>query len=528
MSEISIQVRRVTERVKSYFSLFGFTHFSRIRPGRAVIKGKRRLGADEIECVVSETARGTSVGFYIINTLQGLLYTIPFLVLILLHLLNNLKSVEPYLTGSKTLFNLNLLKLFTGVSDITIKFVLILIVVASIPFLIEIYVQKVRLNNLKSRFSFYTRDAVWETRELSPSIAALRSVKSTIAHGYFLAMIYFAVFATQDGTLEEVTDLYRTDSAQLLDGTINAFTITVGSIIGLLAADKSIILRKDNARIDRRNRISGGLLERRIEPVIFGIQSACYSSIVFVMLMSVTFLSTASFNQAIQLISFAILGGIIAGIIHQEGSLWIASSYAILIFFTSLILIFQTGSRPEYAFILILQLFLLPIPFILYISLSFKSILRKNNISSNEWLYDILPMTAFYSVLSANRRKRQIRRDYDEELTEDFPSEIAGKIKINKEFLQVKDSNAYKLAKHYFELLMNYTASFEDDVFILIPTHYQLENWWCEKSNQSSSDVSYNMLEYVDQMLWDPTFVPDEVQLSKYENIGKSMVLAIR
>ncbi|MHA2504590.1 MAG: hypothetical protein ACXAE3_17180, partial [Candidatus Kariarchaeaceae archaeon] len=72
MSEISIQIRRVSERVKQYYSIFGLRPSGVMTPGRAVLRGSKRLGFDEIECVVAETARGTSVGFYAVNQLQGL------------------------------------------------------------------------------------------------------------------------------------------------------------------------------------------------------------------------------------------------------------------------------------------------------------------------------------------------------------------------------------------------------------------------------------------------------------------------
>jgi hypothetical protein len=487
------------------------------------------LGSDEIECVISETARGTSVGFYQVNALQGLLYTIPFLFPLLLHLLNLIDPISDYISGNKALLNIDLIKLFSGNSSLNFRFALIIIIVASLPFILEFYNQRLRLINLKSRFSFYSRDAIWETRELSPTLIALKAVKSAVSHGLLLAILYFAVFAIQDSTLDEITQLYRTDETALYIATSNAFTYTAGTVIGLLAADKALSLRRDAASIDTRNRVTGSLLERRIDPILYGIQTASYTGIIFSVLMSVTFLSPGTFDLAIQLMTFTILGGAIAGIIHQEGPIWLTSSYGILVFFTSLILIFRTGDQPEYAFAVILQLFIIPIPFILYLSLSFQGILKKNNITSREWIYDIFPLMAFYSLYLLKKRRRTAREAYERGLSDELPEVILDrKIPIVKDFLQVKDSNAYRLARHYFELLFSYSASFEEDRFILIPTATQLNLWWGEKSKQTSSPEHIKLIHYVDQMLWDPEFSPSDGELEQLEPLGKEMVLALQ
>ncbi|MHA2090367.1 MAG: hypothetical protein ACW98K_05865 [Candidatus Kariarchaeaceae archaeon] len=531
MSEISIQVRRVTERIKRYYSLFGFKHFSMMGPSRSVIRGSRRLGSDEIECVVSETARGTSVGFYRINSYQGLLYSFPFLFPLILHLLNRIDSIAPYITGKNTPFDLNLIKLFTGDSTLDIKFGIIIIGVALIPFALELYNQQVRLTNLKSRFSFYSRDAIWETRELSPSVISVHAIKSAISHGLILAILYFAVFATQDSTLTDVTSRYRTNPVALKEATINAFTFTVGIAVGLISADKALSMRKETSRLDERNKMTGGLTERRIEPFIYGLQAASYSAIVFSVLMSVTFLSGASFDQAVQLIGFTLLGGMMASMVHSvgEGKLWFIFSYAILIFFTSIILIFRTGSNPEYAFAVVLQLFFIPIPFLMYLSLSFENVLKKHNLTNTEWYYDIFPLMAFYSVFLSSMRKKRTRKAYEKGLSEDIPEDLLeDKIKLHKSIFLDRDSAAYKLARHYFELLLSYTASFEEDRLILIPTSSQLGQWWRGKTKLPSNSDQILTLNFVDKLLWDPSFIPTNGDLEKYELIGKEMVIAIQ
>ncbi|MCY3411685.1 MAG: hypothetical protein INQ03_08650 [Candidatus Heimdallarchaeota archaeon] len=529
MSEISIQIRRVTERVRQYYQVFGFRPKSYMMPGRAVVRGSRRLGFDEIECVVAETARGTSVGFYPVNTLHGLIYAIPFFLLLLLHGLNQLEFFSNYLTGNEALLGINWLKLFSGNAELDFKFVAVTLFLGLLPLALEIVHQRIRLANLKSRFSFYTRDAIWETREAPDSIIALQTTRSIINHSWLLAIIYFALFSFVDGARSEVESLYNSSTAELFNATTDAFSISVGVVIGLLSADKAIALRKQNARIDKRSRISGGLLERRIDPVLYGIQAAAFTIIPYGLFMSVTFLKGSSMDFAFQLLFFALVGGFITGLVHAEGPLWISMAYGVLIFFSSLIFIFRTGEQPAYAYIVIIQLFILPFPFIIYMTRSFQKVLKKEGIDSLDWMYEVFVLPAIITYIGIKRQRKKARdryiREYDRDLEAD---EIENKIRINKEILLDKNSSLHKMAMHYYEILLSYTASFEDDKFIYFPTEKQLLGWWEEKTKKKSIENHLDFLYFIDRVLWDPTFEPFSDEISRYESVALEMAVAIQ
>ncbi len=529
MSEISIQVRRVTERVKKYYKVFGFRSTAMMRPGRSVIRGGRRLGFDEIECVVAETARGTSVGFYTINAFQGLIYMIPFLFVYLLHLLNKIEGVSKYITGDDKLFEIDWLKLFSGNATLDIKFTLVFLLLGLIPLMLEFVHQRIRLANLKSRFSFFTRDAIWDTREAPSNLIALLSSRSVIIHSWILSILYFSLFSFPSNTIGEIISLYKTNSDDLYYATADAFSMTVGLVIGLLSADKAIRMRKENSLIDKRSRITGSLLERRIDPIFYGIQAAAYSVILFGLLMSVTYLKGVSFDIAFQMLAFALLGGLITGLIHSEGPLWVSSAYGILIFFSSLIYIFRTGANPEYAFIVIIQLFIIPFPFILLIARSFDNVLKKEGIKSSDWLYDVIPLLPMISITIQNRHRKIVQKKYLEDMDREIEYDsIDDRIRIKKELLMDKSSPGHKLAMHYYELLMSYTASFDDDKFIYIPTTNQLITWWEEKTGKNSDESQINFLDSVDRLLWDPSYLPYTDKLTSDEIIGRKMVLAIK
>ncbi|MCE7737618.1 MAG: hypothetical protein GPJ54_22195 [Candidatus Heimdallarchaeota archaeon] len=530
MIEASIQVRRITNKVKKFYELFGFRHFIRYQNGRAIIKGGKRLGLDEIECVVADTARGTTVGFYKINTLQGLFYSLPFLGLILIQLLNRVDFLDDYISGGNNPLSINLLTLFTGNGSLNYTFVFSVLFIALLPWFIDYSIQTIRVANIKARFSFYSKSAVWETREIPTSLIILQSIKSAFTQAYLLAIFFFAIFAFDDTSVGEVVKLYRTSEESLLLATQTTFSLTVGIVIGLLSADKAIKLQKQISTYDKRQRISGSSLERKLEPILLGIQAAIYSAFVFSLFLSTTFFSDAPFSLSIQFITFAILGGIVAGIIHQEEQIWLTSIYAVVIFFTSILFIFRTGSNPEYAFLVILQLFLIPLPFIIHYSTQFRKSLLENGIDTFEWLYDFIPIMGMYSIYIQNKRQKQVKDAYEAELDKSISlSELDERgIAINKLTFQDSSSSAYKLARHYFELIISYTASFEENVFVIIPTSTQLYQWWVTETKIQSDESKIEMIDFIDKLLWDNDFQPPEVQISEYEKVAKEMVITLQ
>ncbi|MCH8905772.1 MAG: hypothetical protein IH840_01680 [Candidatus Heimdallarchaeota archaeon] len=528
MAERSIQVRRVSERVKSYFVTNGMIYNVSNHTNRTIIKGKRRLGSDEVECIVAETSRGTSVGFYLINTIQNFVYAIPFVILLFLHILAENSTIKNTLT-TNNVFDINFLKLLTGDGQLSIMFVIALIIVGFLPVVVEYYIQNIRLNNLKANFSFYSKGGIWESREISPNVVILQAVRSVISHAYVLAILYFLIFSTTGEALGELLSHYNTSEEELKIGVIDAFSLTIGLIIGLISTDKVLSLRAESAKYDKRNRFSGSFLERRMEPYIFAGLASLVTSLIFTFFMSQTFLIDATIQHSIQIPLYAVIGSIIATIIYDEGNIWLAAVYAILIFFASLIFVFRTGNQPEYAYIVVFHLFLLPIPFLIFLSKELEQLLKRYDIVNYEWYYDLIPILAMYSILKRRKERKRTIIEYEKQLEEEIDFSIDDqKLQLNRDILQDCDSYAYRLARHYFELLLTYTASYEENVLVLIPTSNQLESWWSLKTKLKSKKGQREALNYVDNLLWNTEFVPQDELSQNYELLCKEMVLAIK
>jgi len=528
MAERSIQVRRVSERVKSYFITNGMIYNVSNYTNRSIIKGKKRLGSDEVECIVAETSRGTSVGFYLINTIQNFMYAIPFVILLLLHILSENSTIKNTLTNDNP-FRIDFLKLFSGDGELSVMLVISLILVGFIPVIVEYYIQNIRLNNLKANFSFYSKGGLWESREISPNVVILQAVRSVISHAYVLAILFFLIFSSTGEALNELLTHYNSSEEQLKIGIIDAFSLTIGLIIGLVSTDKALSLRAESAKYDKRNRFSGSFLERRIEPYIFAGLVSLVTSLIFTFFMSQTFLVDATIQHSIQIPLYAILGSIITTIIYDEGDIWLAAVYAIFIFFASLIFVFRTGSQPEYAYIVVFHLFLLPIPFLLFLSKEMDQLLKRYDIVNYEWYYDLIPILALFSIIKRRRERKRTVVEYEKQLQEEIDFSVDDqKLQLNKKILQDRDSYAYRLARHYFELLLTYTASYEENALVLIPTSAQLDSWWSSKTKLKSNEGQRDALDYVDSLLWNTEFAQQDKLSQEYELLCKQMVLAIK
>jgi len=250
---------------------------------------------------------------------------------------------------------------------------------------------------------------------------------------------------------------------------------------------------------------------------------------IVILFMSLTFLQPASAEQIGMFVFFILIGSTIAGTIFSEGDLWVMASYAVFIFFTSLLLIFQTGTQPAYAYIVVLQLFFIPIPFAVLLSTNFDKILKRSNIRSKDWYFDIIPLTAFLSLYFSKKKGDHAKKAYEDSLEEDISLDtLDSKIIISKESLNDTSTLSYRTVRHYFEILFTYTASFEEDQFVTLPTVSQLDNWWRSKTGESFSQIQVEFISSADQLLWDPDFQPDDPSLGTVETEGKSMVLALQ
>ena len=105
-----------------------------------------------------------------------------------------------------------------------------------------------------------------------------------------------------------------------------------------------------------------------------------------------------------------------------------------------------------------------------------------------------------------------------------FPT---GKHKFSKEFLYDVNSNSHKIIRHYFELIFSYTASFDENHFVIFPTVSQMNNWWLKNQNQNLSSEQFQFLSFSDKLLWDPEYIPDDDTLSSIEQIGLQMVFSL-
>ncbi|RMG31053.1 MAG: hypothetical protein D6732_15190 [Methanobacteriota archaeon] len=526
MVQTSIQIRRITDKVGRYFQRFGFRTYSRILERGSVISANKTLGPDRFQCRVAETSRGTAVSFYSINTWTNFLPFLPFLLFGLLIALNEVGGLSQFISGENALFGVNWIRLIGGSFEINVLSVGILILIPSI-FSFTLYsMQTIRLANLKNRFSFFTKDAIWEPRDVSSSILSLRGAQTGFTHGWFLAIMFFSLFAMPQAIIDDVKVIYNVDEEQLQKSMEFGFSIISGLLIGLVSGIKSLILRKEQSRFDARLKLTGTYYERRIEPMLFGAQTALVAGALFIPFQAITFSQTGAFANAAFTVTALAIGGIVAGSIYEEGPVWLAGSYIALLFFTSIALVFRTGQEPALAFVVILILFFSLVPFFLLSSVVFDTVLRRYRINTVDFHYDYFPFNPIWSIIQTQRRIQRTIQAYEESLAEEHIIAESGVLLIDKALLHKKGGElAERIAKHYFQLLTVYNSMFDEEEAVLVPTNGQLIEWWAGKVGKRDLKNQVAFLNFTDRLLWDPEFFPEQNDLKKFDNIGFNMVI---
>ncbi len=526
MVQTTIQIRRITDKVGRYFQRFGYRTYTRILERGSIISATKTLGPDRFQCRVAETSRGTAVSFYSINTWTNLLPFLPFILLGALIGLNQLDGMSQYLSGENAFLEINWIRLFAGTFEPNFLSWGLLVLIPTI-FSFTLYsMQRIRLDNLKNRFSFFTKDAIWEPRDVSSSIISMRGAQTGFIHGWFLAIFFFSLFAMPQTIIDDVESIYNVDQEQLLRGMEFGFAIISGMAVGLISGIKSLVLRKEQSRYDSRLKITGTFYERRIEPMIYGAQTALIAGAIFIPFLSITFSQTGPFSNAAFTIVGLVIGGTVAGSIYEEGPVWMAGSYIAQLFFTSIALVFRTGQEPALAFIVILILFFSIVPFFLLSSVLFDVVLKRYRIKTVDFHYDFFPFNPIWTIIQTRRRMIQTIRTYEESLKEEHVMTESGVLQIDKTLLHKKGGElAERIAKHYFQLLTIYNSMFDEEEAVLLPTNEQLIEWWSEKVGRRDFKSQFSFLTFTDRLLWDPEFFPENGELKRLEKVGFNMVI---
>ena len=529
MSLASVQIKRISEKVAYYFQKYGYRTHTTISNQSAKIGATPELGVDLFECRIVETARGTAVGFYATNQWVNFLPAIPFVLVILLYLLNLIPGLNELISGFSSLGGINYIKLFLGDFEISIFSVIIITAIPTVFVVTNFFFQKVRLQNIKLRFNYFTRDAKWDPENLTSSMAAFRGAQVGFFQGWFIAVIYFTVLALSNATIAEITGIYGGELEAIKQALFEGFSALAGATIGLIAGDKAQQIRKEISIASSGLRYKGGLQERRFEPILFSLQAGGYSGIIGILFFSVTFLSGASFTIIAYLLLGYLVASVISGYIRDEGPLWFSASVGIILIGTSLSFIFRTGSEAPFAFIVILHLLLIPYCFVIIANHYFTNVLKKSGISTSEHLYHLFPFSIFLSLVLVRRRKSKIRKRYEKEIEdENYSFEDTGLLFIDKTMLENKGKNALILAKHYFELIGWYNTLFEENDVILLPKIQELTNYWIKKSKKEIKPEEVAFVEFADKFIWDESFSPEETNIDQNEAIGREMVFSIQ
>ncbi len=523
----TIQIRRIGEKINRYFRKFGYRTHTEYQNTKAQIKAGKDLGLDQIECKITETSRGTAIGFYPKNTWTNFLVFFPFAIGIILTILRGDDRTKSIATLNGYI---DLKTLFLGKFEFSFLSVTIMVLIPLIFSLMSYSFQQIRLNFIKIRFSFFTKDANWNPSDLTPTMISLKSAQTAFFHGWLLAVVYFSVFAMPDSIMNDVLSLYSIDQNTLYKGVTEGFLIISGALVGLVSADKANKLRKMYSAQDKALRMGSGLTLRRVESMLYSLTSALFAGVFYLGFLSVTYID----NIPVYAIVFHILGyfvaAIIGGYIREEGVISFVTAYGAIMLFFSLGLVFRTGTEPAFAFVVIIQLLMIPLSFLLIANRGIDPLLASNKIRTVDHMYQILPVNIFVTLYLMRSRQRRRRIQYEKSLEEDTViTDDEGQLIIDKSIISKKGGEiAILVAKHYFELLTWYTSSFDEDKLILIPTPKELMSYWSERTKRQPNQDSFNFLAVADRLIWDTLYIPDQEELRYVEKVGKQLALELR
>ncbi|MCG3217822.1 MAG: hypothetical protein KAR35_02395 [Candidatus Heimdallarchaeota archaeon] len=502
---MSSPIERMAERLKRYLMLFSHKVESKDQNSVIKITSRRRMFPADLNISVAETARGTGIAISENKKWYSLVLLIPFILISLLAIL----EFTSFLDISHSLHSVgkfNLITLFLGNSSLGWGFVVFLMLLGLFYALLEYLDQKIRVQKIRQRIEYFLRDAIWEPSESPAIIDIIRASYSVILTIYFLAVIYFAPMAMNSDTLASLIQVYGINPSDLSDAIIATVVVDLSLIGGLLVSIKTLNLLQYKNQVHRRIFQEDTKLEKRVFLLGTGFLAGTVVGVIGGVFLSQLFLVDMTITQLSVYILLSAIGGIAGIILVNEEESWPYIGIGIWFFFSSLWFLFRTSDEAAYAWIILLHLFLIPFPIILWLNSKLSKELKKQQINDPSWHFSPFPFSLYSRLIYEFLNRPEKMQKEELKRVEDALTLEEGAVlsQINIETIKAKGKKAEELAKTYFTVIRGFQTNYS--IISRIPSNQEIETQANVKIQGIDLVLIKQYLNTCDQLLWDTEF----------------------
>ncbi|MHA1911878.1 MAG: hypothetical protein ACTSYA_09300 [Candidatus Kariarchaeaceae archaeon] len=502
---MSSPIERMADRLKRYLTIFSHKVESKGNKSAIKLTSRRRMFPADLNISVAETARGTGIAISDNKKWYALVLITPFILISLLAIIE-FTSVLDISDSLHSVGKFNLITLFLGNSSLGWGFIVFLILLGFFYALLEYLDQKIRVQKVRQRIEYFLRDAIWEPSESPAIIDIIRASYSVILTIYFLAVIYFAPMAMNSDTLANLIQVYGINGSDLSEAIIATVVVDLSLIGGLLASIKTLNLLQYKNQVQKHIFQEDTRLEKRVFLLGTGFLAGTVVGVIGGVFLAQLFLVDMTITQLSVYILLSAIGGIIGIILVNEEPSWPYVGIGIWFFFSSLWFLFRTSEEAAYAWIILLHLFLIPFPIILWLNSKLSKELKKQQVNDPSWYFSPFPFSLYsrliYEFLNRPDKLQKDEMEQDKAILDLDESIILSLIDIKT--IKAKGKKADELARTYFTVIRGFQKNYS--IISRIPSNQEIETLANLKIKGIDLILIKQYLNTCDQLLWDTEF----------------------
>jgi hypothetical protein len=473
---------------------------------RAVVKGTRKLYPYELNATLVETARGVGIRVRLEKIWYTFLKLTPFLIIILFSILQAAVPGAGEAIAEATGVNLFLLLLGTNPNGFGIWIALPIIAIIIIG--AEILERIIRARYIQDRMPRFLSGAEWTVAEPPVILDLVSSANNLFWLMYVVLIITFAPMSFHSDIFTKFLEVYEVDAGSLIETTKLISILNVAFLGGLLFAVLYQNFEKFRGSLDRqqlREDIRFESQTRQLFQVAIG--ATMFASIMLVGF-NFTFWSDISINQILILYAVTIVSSVLGVWLFWQKEGYIFIAMAIWFFLSDVVMIFMNANNPSFSWMIICNLFLIVLVVVLSLNRYFVKYLEQKGILEPSWMYSLLPLFAFISVLL--KKKVRISRGVDKELDEILEEEMKDRVKekdplvIDMSKIKKKGKEAVKIIQTYQKMLSRIVKG-EVNIVSLVGLNDLILD--IIKEDKKLHKEAIKVFKVVDSLLWDDKYV---------------------
>lgn len=495
-------LERGTKKLDVLMRAFGMRTRVFIGKTRSIVKGTRKQYPLDVHASIIESARGIGIKIKLEKIWYTLLKLIPFFILQILAIIE-LAAPNVGVNISESI-GINPLHLILGNNPSPIAIIVIMPIIGLIVVTAELLERLTRVRYLQNRMPRFLSGAEWKVAEPSVMLDTISASNNILWLSFIFMIVIHAPLSFGEDIYTKFLEVYKTDSAPLINKTVLISVLDIAIISGMLMSFLLMRYKDFRTSLDREQFRKDIKLDATVRELLYTVSGSLILATLELAVFYVTFWTNINAGTVLIFYAFTIVSSIVGTFLVWQNERYIFIALAIWLFLSDVVMIFLNANNPAYSWMIICHLFLILLILLLHFNLFMDNFLRRKGIYEPSWIFSPLPIFAYINFWTKPKVKRAIIEEKEwEELQEEAQIQRVKErppLKINIEKIRQKGKDAEKLVQIYFKIISRIVKGEITLLTLSTVNDYIIKTVKDDKVLQQKAEL---FIETIDRLLWD-------------------------